>query len=285
MANDKEQAQREELSRCLDVLAGGGRVTSTDAAVREWVDTAAYVKAVFTPPDVPDTKALAAAVAARLMARQRQRRRFWLFSGAAGTVAAVVAALALHLTTIAPGGEWAVQNAPAAPSAPANTTAESPTEPAAPPTTVKQDTASQPTHHVDAASPAPAASAPRALENVAEEDAAADRGAPAASPSAASSRAIAFLSLPGRNADAVSVDRASGVIRQVYNLGAAGPVTITQRPHAAGPQVALRSFAAQEGLNRITVTVDGMDVTVEGRLPAAELQKIAAALVVRQVQQ
>lgn len=285
---DNEQEQREELSRCLDVLADGGQAQSTDAAVQEWLEAAVYVKTVFSPPPaVTDTTTLAAVVAGRLAAR---RQRFWLFSSMAGVAAAAVIALALHLLPASPDGGLVAQNTPAAPAAPAGAVADNPAAPVAPPAATPQDiTASPPATKAapDAVPPAAdnAAANDNAVNDAVAESAATNSGAKTSTVSSAGgSRAIAFLSLPGRSADAVSVDRASGVIRQVYNLGAAGPLIITQRPRTAGQQVAMRSLAAQDGLNRVYVTVDGLDVTVEGRLPAAELQKIAAALVVRQVQ-
>lgn len=308
VSGDKEQERREELSRCLDALACGRAAVSADADVQALADTAAYIKKIFLPPPAPlEAAALAEAVATRLAAERRHRRRGWLFSGVAGAAAAIVVALALHLQPGVPGGaetgqspavtggEWAKQQQQllAEPgrdgeTPPAGITVPPPAGTGEQATTPATPAVSPPLYAVAPAGqtiPPVEDAAPAATGNV---KASASAGHTTTSNGGAS-QTVAFLTLPGRSAETVYIDRASGMVRQVYNLGAAGPVIITQRPRQAGATgreaaLAMRPSAVPEGANKITVTVGDWEVTVEGKLPPPDLQKIAVALVPQHVQ-
>jgi hypothetical protein len=92
--------------------------------------------------------------------------------------------------------------------------------------------------------------------------------------------APAGLAWPGHRPDSVTYDKLTAAVRQVYGSGD-GQVVITQRPAggaAAAGDGAAEAVGAQAKTNRVTLTVGGYVVTVEGNLPVDELNKIVRSL-------
>lgn len=109
-------------------------------------------------------------------------------------------------------------------------------------------------------------------------------------PAAKHSDSSGKVLLPGTKPDTVDVDKESGVIRQVYNAGGDKEFVVTQglprtmkeTPdfNPKEPSDANSSFGTSE-LNKVVVTLGGVDVTVEGHQTMDELQKIGTKLVVK----
>ena len=103
-----------------------------------------------------------------------------------------------------------------------------------------------------------------------------------------------YLTWAGRQPDEVTVDRATGAVRQVYGAGGDQEIVITQRvtSRAAGDgQRVYKSAGFPETvdspatkktdgkkINRVTLNVKGYVVTVEGSQSKEELWKIAQSL-------
>ncbi|MDF2633707.1 MAG: hypothetical protein K0R78_581 [Pelosinus sp.] len=118
-------------------------------------------------------------------------------------------------------------------------------------------------------------------------------------------RKIAMMMvMPNQEAKSIKIDNTSGIIQQVYNLGNHDEIIITQRPleenrerskddankeevHALAEDVGLQPFAknTKGSINIITVKMDQYDITIEGNKTPTELQKIAEALIVKEVEQ
>jgi hypothetical protein len=111
-----------------------------------------------------------------------------------------------------------------------------------------------------------------------------------------------MLVMPNQAAQSMKVDNTSGVIRQVYHLGNNDEIIITQKLHdenkakirngvKQGEMQALADNTAQQpvtqkttaALNRLTVTIDKYDITIEGEKTMEELQKIAESLTAKEI--
>ncbi len=118
-------------------------------------------------------------------------------------------------------------------------------------------------------------------------------------------RKIAMMMvMPNQEAKSIKIDNTNGIIQQVYNLGNHDEIIITQRPleenrerrkddankeevHALAEDGGLQPFAknTKGSINIITVKMDQYDITIEGNKTPTELQKIAEALIVKEVEQ
>lgn len=131
-------------------------------------------------------------------------------------------------------------------------------------------------------------------------------GAVSAGENASTNRSVArgpmvMLALPDKEADRVMVEQDGKVIRQVYNEGQTNEVVITQRRQSGGegkqaafsqiagtPDTEKGAVAEQEGADRsvgkgdkiqkVSITVGDVKVTVEGPQSEDELLKIAQSL-------
>lgn len=93
-----------------------------------------------------------------------------------------------------------------------------------------------------------------------------------------------MMVLPNQTAQSTTIDVENGVIKQVYTMADHDEITITQRLDD-GREVKNRILPslAKDAINSLTVKVDGYLVTVEGKKTRAELQKIAASLVEKEI--
>ena len=255
---------------------------------------------------------------AGLNAQPKRRRMPWVYSGLLGAAAALLVFFGLHGTPeiqdIAQQTMPASvpQTNPSEKTAPANTTSSSdaksdaksessvaPTEkPRSGPLQAKPAAPNAPAAP-PAATPSitpPAAKPPAPVQPVPAE-ARAERAAPslksAIPPVAPKEKATADslvpLKLPGRSPDSITQDSADS-IRQVFNTGTPQELVISQRKLPTGQKnAAVQSEQAATrdtknysvgppGPNKLTVTINGQEVTLEGRQSLEELAELAKKL-------
>ena len=255
---------------------------------------------------------------AGLNAQPKRRRMPWVYSGLLGAAAALLVFFGLHGTPeiqdIAQQTMPASvpQTNPSEKTAPANTTsssdAKSDAKSAAPVAPMEKPRsgplqAKPAAPNAPAAPPAatpsitpPAAKPPVPVQPVPAE-ARAERAAPslksAIPPVAPQEKATADrlvpLKLPGRTPDTITQDSADN-IRQVFNTGTPQELVISQRKLPTGQKnAAVQSEQAATrdtknysvgppGPNKLTVTINGQEVTLEGRQSLEELAELAKTL-------
>lgn len=287
-----EKKQAEALSAAIDALnRGGSPETGQETELDELVRTARLVKNTSQAPAEPPQAVLEHIVnqAANTIIREKRKKRLaWGLTGLSGAVAA---ALLVSLLNVMPpvGPEQEL----------AKTQQLAPTLPAEvlPPATI-----AKPAPEVVPAPASPADQGTKATKP--EEDKikqAADAGpqpsvglAPSASSVPADSDTM--LALAERKADVVTIDAVSKVIRQVYHQGAPDEIIITQAPKRQSnlriaprqPSEARGKMAARvpnESVeikpphrNRVTITVDDSEVTLEGAATEQELLNLSKSL-------
>ena len=255
---------------------------------------------------------------AGLHAQTKRRRMPWVYSGLLGAAAALLVFFGLHGTPeiqdIAQQTMPAAvpQANPSEKAAPTNTTsssdAKSDAKSAAPVAPMEKPRsgplqAKPAAPNAPAAPPAatpsitpPAAKPPAPVQPVPAE-ARAERAAPsmksAIPPAAPKEKATADslvpLKLPGRSPDSITQDSADS-IRQVFNTGTPQELVISQRKLPTGQknaavhseQAATRDTknysVGPPGPNKLTVTINGQEVTLEGRQSLEELAELAKTL-------
>ena len=255
---------------------------------------------------------------AGLHAQTKRRRMPWVYSGLLGAAAALLVFFGLHGTPeiqdIAQQTMPAAvpQANPSEKTAPTNTTsssdAKSDAKSAAPVAPMEKPRsgplqAKPAAPNAPAAPPAatpsitpPAAKPPAPVQPVPAE-ARAERAAPslksAIPPVAPQEKATADrlvpLKLPGRTPDTITQDSADN-IRQVFNTGTPQELVISQRKLPTGQknaavhseQAATRDTknysVGPPGPNKLTVTINGQEVTLEGRQSLEELAELAKTL-------
>ena len=253
-----------------------------------------------------------------LHAQTKRRRMPWVYSGLLGAAAALLVFFGLHGTPeiqdIAQQTMPAAvpQANPSEKTAPTNTTsssdAKSDAKSAAPVAPMEKPRsgplqAKPAAPNAPAAPPAatpsitpPAAKPPAPVQPVPAE-ARAERAAPslksAIPPVAPQEKATADrlvpLKLPGRTPDTITQDSADN-IRQVFNTGTPQELVISQRKLPTGQKnAAVQSEQAATrdtknysvgppGPNKLTVTINGQEVTLEGRQSLEELAELAKTL-------
>ena len=253
-----------------------------------------------------------------LHAQTKRRRMPWVYSGLLGAAAALLVFFGLHGTPeiqdIAQQTMPAAvpQANPSEKTAPTNTTsssdAKSDAKSAAPVAPMEKPRsgplqAKPAAPNAPAAPPAatpsitpPAAKPPAPVQPVPAE-ARAERAAPslksAIPPVAPQEKATADrlvpLKLPGRTPDTITQDSADN-IRQVFNTGTPQELVISQRKLPTGQknaavhseQAATRDTknysVGPPGPNKLTVTINGQEVTLEGRQSLEELAELAKTL-------
>ena len=112
---------------------------------------------------------------------------------------------------------------------------------------------------------------------------------PAAPKEKATADSLVPLKLPGRSPDSITQDSADS-IRQVFNTGTPQELVISQRKLPTGQknaavhseQAATRDTknysVGPPGPNKLTVTINGQEVTLEGRQSLEELAELAKTL-------
>lgn len=286
-----EKRQAEALSAAIDALNRGGRPENVqDTELAELVFTASLIKesnkaALAPPPAMLDHLVNQAA---HTITREKQKRRLaWGLASLSSAVAAVLlVALLNSIPPSTPDRELAKAPAVPAPVAeevkppaitvpPPNLTSP-PARAETPPSAAKRPTATpQPGKTAPAQTPPEVALVPPKTP------------VPAASDT--------MLALANRKADVVTIDAASKSIRQVYRKGAPDEIIITQAPKRPGimrsmvtpPPAAAKQAAPVPGKsgeikppnrNKVQVTVDNTEVTLEGAASEEELLNLAKTL-------
>lgn len=256
--------------------------------------------------------------AAGLNAHKTSRRNPWLYSGLLGAAAALLVFVGIHgfpsiqeavqQTTPPP------QSAPASP--PVSTIKEAlvAEKSLQPPTTVPSPSsptpsprlAAAPDKQVTANSPGVASTPPPTANHQPVPTSPEARAESAASPSLKSTlppsppaekstpiplTSLPTLQLPGRTPDSITKDVASGSVRQIFNAGTPQELVITQRrlpqvekdaalhsKSQAAPETARKYSTGQTNLNKVVVTINGQEVTLEGRQTVEELAELAKLL-------
>lgn len=289
---DKQLQDIENLSQAIDRFNAGLPPASDDTETVTLLATAKLVKAAHEEPPA-SIGMLADAIAADVIEQARRKRRRWLWTGSVGTVAASLLVLALNMapSTVIPqpGGPL-----------PGNVTLES--AQVSPPVAEKTDRQGVAANPDEGAKPPDPITPPKAPptdraegdNRVAKADA--REGTPRTAAPSVVMRSMAavepdkspVLGIPGQKPDQVIRDAATGTIRQVYNAGSDREITVTQRSKGqqaatqAGPGITAAAVDKDKAVtktNSVTVTVKGVEATVEGRLPQAELTKVAESLV------
>ena len=301
----------EELSVALDRLNSGQTTQSNDQEISDLLEVAALLRNSDLPAK-PPAHILSASVeqaTAGLHAQTKRRRMPWVYSGLLGAAAALLVFFGLHGTPEIQ--DIAQQTMPAAvpqanPSektAPTNTTSSSDAKSdakSAAPVAPMEKPRSGPLQDKPAAPNAPAATPPAkppAPVQPVPAEARAERAAPsmksAIPPAAPKEKATADslvpLKLPGRSPDSITQDSADS-IRQVFNTGTPQELVISQRKLPTGQknaavhseQAATRDTknysVGPPGPNKLTVTINGQEVTLEGRQSLEELAELAKTL-------
>ena len=301
----------EELSVALDRLNSGQTTQSNDQEISDLLEVAALLRNSDLPAK-PPAHILSASVeqaTAGLHAQTKRRRMPWVYSGLLGAAAALLVFFGLHGTPeiqdIAQQTMPATvpQANPSEKAAPTNTTSSSDAKAdtiIAAPVAPMEKPRSGPLQDKPAAPNAPAATPPAkppAPVQPVPAEARAERAAPsmksAIPPAAPKEKATADslvpLKLPGRTPDSVTQDSADS-IRQVFNTGTPQELVISQRKLPTGQknaavhseQAATRDTknysVGPPGPNKLTVTINGQEVTLEGRQSLEELAELAKTL-------
>ena len=289
MTTHTEDKKLAALSAAIDAVNRGERPDGADNEIRELAAVAAVLKRTGPPPVI--VSSLAETLSVELAAK-RKRRWLWLTSGAAGTAAAAILVVALNLNpsapapppmVIPPAGSVVIESIPANPPA---DVAKSETPPAPKEQTVKE-AAPAVRDQVAAATKEKRTMLAKEEKAVQPVDAADEKAV-----TAQKAPAVAFLAWPGRQPDAVTTDKSGASVRQVYGTGGDGEVIITQRVTnrvAMAPAGEARMSTLADGdppsgkkaggkTNRVTATVKGYVVTVEGSQSEEDLWKIAQSL-------
>lgn len=313
--NTKITAEAEELSRLLDELNAGRQPGSNHQETTALLAVAALIKETGPYPPQHILDETVAQASAGLPVRKPKRFSAWLYSGALGTAAAVLLVISLNLL---PSGSPQAPAMPPSVTEPEATgvAPEAPQKQQAP--FVARTPASEQPKVADSGQPKPPALAEQAPAGVtpgktgtAPQNRAADQAQPPMlakraavnpdqapkaveapssvkatdNPSVRSSerRNATVFSLPGQNADTIVTDKDGGTVRQVFHSGTPQELIITQRAASAGSARAKKAASAEDtpvksGVNKITATIHGQEVTVEGRQTSEELQEIAETL-------
>lgn len=302
MAIDRDQVRAEELSQMIDALNNGSTTQSNDRELQELAELASMVK-LAAGQIVPSPKVIDDIVGQFTKdVKDGPRKRFtrWLYSGAAGAVAAVLVVAAMNLVPVTPESgitmvtpditisEVLPQSEVEQPPSPSGLMKQD--------AIVKQQTAAVPE----------AAVQQKTSKSV---DVSGGKQTDAAPMSAVSAKKAKLstgpiLSLPGRNPKTRLVDSERGVITQVYTMADNKEVTITQKAKAGneekndspvysimatkgnitepGKEKASKEQASKvmkDATNKVSRAIDNVEVTVEGEMPKEELKEIADSLV------
>lgn len=300
MTLSEQEKKQKQLSQAIDALNKGGSYPS-DPETEELVEVARLIQTSGIT-DAASKQLMAATVeelAAELSRGRRKRRYIWGFSGVAGAVAAVwmLAILNSALFMADDPNRSYTQGSPDLTKVVQIQREQTPAGEIAPPAGTAPKQAAAPDHNKPVAVPEKNAVKPEPAPAPAAENkqTAETRVAVKQQPAAADDKPVALmaeqktLALKGQQARSKTVDAATGEIRQVYST-AAGEVTLVQpgkgKPAGEIVDTASKSTAMARtaspktpAVNKVTVTVDGIEATVEGEQPEAELQKIADTIV------
>jgi len=286
----------EKLSAAIDQLNAGQPPVTTDQETAELLAVAALLRDSALPVKPPEhiLSVTVERAAAGLAAHKKPSRNPWLYSGLLGAAAALLVFFGLHGTPEIQ--EIAQQTMPAA--VPQATPTEK-TTPVAP--TEKPRSGPPPAKPAspDATSAPPAAAKPAAPVQPVPAEARAERAAtslksaipPVMPKEKATAGDLTALKLPGRTADSITQDSTSGSIRQVFSTGTPQELVITQRKLPAGQkdaavqseqaattEMARKYSVGPTTVNKVVLTINDQEITLEGRQTVEELSALAKRL-------
>lgn len=318
MTVSKQEQELERLSKAIDAL-NNGRPYPNDPETEELIKVARLVKRSGAADKVSSQLIADTVdrLSSELGTRSRKRRKIWAFSGAAGVIAAAWMLVTLNTNLFMPEEQNRsyVQNS--GDLSQIVQIQREQTEPAANPPQDNMALAGKPEANNAnrtaekriAKQEAPAS--PAQDKKTATDNRAADaRPSVRVSEKAPAAQTEKVLALAGRTARSKTVDSVTGEIRQAYATEN-GDVTLVQgskgktagEAAASAPQAAImmrsniaadksadkeadkkpadQSTAAKSTakLNKVTVTVDGVEATLEGEQSEDELKKIAETVV------
>lgn len=301
----------DELSRLLDELNAGNCPLTDDAEAAELLAVARLIKTSAPPVPVPQqlVDQTVDKILASMPAKTQPSRRPWLYYGAAGAAAALLLAFGLHVfpgkqvlplaappVTVAQNTvpEKSTANLPPPPPIPSQSvpTGSTAGEPPAAKTAGSGEVRTQPVNPPPAVLPqkeekvpVKAAKSPVSGARAPMADVAPARRSAAAPAELQKLVAIPpVLSLPGQVPDSIRTDTAKGTITQVFAKDTANEVIITQRLASTDPALtkapaaAADAAAEKSAVSRVTVSIHGQEVTIEGRQSREELLALAKSL-------
>ncbi len=291
-----EKKQAEALSAAIDALNQGTvSEDGQDAELEELILTAKLVKDASQLPERPPQAVLDHIVnqAANTIVREKQKRRLaWGFASLSGAVAAVMLVALLHVVPPVTQ-EQELAKLPQSVPTPAVEAPQPSTIAPTPPNLISPP--AKEAEKLPSAATKPPAAEPKPTEPVPVVPAQPPSVAlvPPKSPVPAASETM--LALADRKADVVTIDAASKIIRQIYRQGAPDEIIITQAPKQqrimrsapVPPQAKMRMAAPvpnesadikPPNKNKVKVTVDNTEVTLEGAASEEELLKLAKTL-------
>lgn len=288
----KEQLQIEELSKAIDGINDMKSFSSTDYDLKQLMNTASFVKEYGrTNEETMIISQLTKQISTEITIRRRRKR---MISAVIGVAAAafLFAGVTFRIPTdIAQQNNQELVLSPQAPGIEKSIAADS---------TVNKLTIEQP---VTAQSSQPAASVTRkaqpqeslnrantvSIPNTNQGQSEQARQSVVAAETTKPNRSVLMI-LPDRAADSV-ITEAGGTVRQVYGKNTDKELIITQRSKAviekanADSSMAVTMIkdqqpkAAAATLNKVTRTVNDVEIVVEGRQDQTELEKLADSLV------
>lgn len=297
---EENKKQQEALSAALDRLNAGEEQLQEAEDLAGFLETACWVRQSVEPPpqllqETLERLEMQAPLPEASLPEKSgllpPRKRSWLYAGALGLAASVLLALQLLPSSPLPVAvvpQEAQQTAAKVALAPLHDEA----------VLAERKAASIPVLFIPSPQEAtPAMSAApllAAAAEVAEQAGGESGGALLAQSAQASNRAKLYalravrlseertapLVLPGETADVVWHDEQKTIWRHVYRQDTPQEVAVTQwRPERLQEKAALQRAAAVLGANRLVLSREGRVLVLEGQGGAAELRKIAVALV------
>lgn len=326
MVKSEEFSKAEQLSLYLDSLNDGKYPRIENEEIKELVDLAALVKQSQSPEELPQglIDEVVDNLAAELQAQKRKRKSYWLYSGLAGTAAAVVvAAFAQFSLPESENHNMAQQMDHSAEAPKIIAAAEQPSqtripevriEPAPQPVQSEKQTKTPAVTPVEEKAPASLtavlgemiktpATPPKEenqnqvailreeipKEKMLRKNISMDTIALNSLQTEASippeSKTIKVMAIPNQNLESVTVDKISGEIKQVYHFSSHDEVVITQSIYDKSKGPQPIIKTTHDQINSLTITIDNYTIKVEGKKSWEELKKIAESLIEKEIQQ
>lgn len=326
MVKSEEFSKAEQLSLYLDSLNDGKYPRIENEEIKELVDLAALVKQSQSPEDLPQglIDEVVDNLAMELQAQKKKRKSYWLYSGLAGTAAAVViAAFAQFSLPESENHNMAQQIDHSAEVPKIIAAAEQPsqtripevrTEPAPQPVQSEKQTKTPAVIPVEEKAPAslsavlgemiknPATPLKEENQNqvailreeipkekMLRKSIAMDTIALNSLQTEASippeSKTIKVMAIPNQNLESVTVDKISGEIKQVYYFSSHDEVVITQSIYDKSKGPQPIIKTTNDQINSLTVKIDNYTIKVEGKKTWEELEKITESLIEKEIKQ
>ena len=311
MLIDKEFNKAEELSQFLDFLNHGNHPIVQDEEIKELVQLASVVKQSYRQEELPQVliDSVVDQLATELQAEKKKRRTRWLYSGLAGTAAAVV--IAAFIQFLVPQAlEQQIAQQLDEPKEIQKMVGDTPMIAQTTPAIIPKQEPIQ--EKIPVAVPMEE-KAPPSVSEVLEEivnvaktpdieekpvqvaalqlEKSADRIMKksvlmAESPinslqmeKNSQPEVKMIMVIPNKTAQSITIDKKSGDIKQVYHLGNHDEIVITQ---GLTPSLTEKT---KDGINSFIVKMGKYTIGIEGKKTLEELEKIAQSLVEKEMKE